>query len=406
MPLPCHVLIFCAIQFNICPQQFRIFASPVNFVLVDLYRFLACPLRPQLLACVGTLPAATMGFINAANRKRARSSSRSLLRRHHVPKTPKLDFVLLGGAASCHAVGSTCNTGRPSGYLRARLKRTSSHIKTLLGFDNASSDEPPCLGVADPMARREASRISEHSLHPSTSTMIVRPSKGGLTTIAIPQQTRLALRDSPTPGMNFDDSCNRSPSRPPSTHYMRRRSSSMRRTTSTQSLHRRLSCKFQDVFGQTTVKRRSSSYSRPSVDSVVQTVSSPVVAQSSAASTATSGSYVVLNGGLSTPPTSDGVTVSPMSLKQRPPSESWGMARAAAIFNAEIERHRLSPICETVAPPSVSIATVEAAANAKIFLETHFNQMLAGITPLVIRRAIFEEKLESLNLSVEMQEKA
>ena len=347
-----------------------------------------------------------MGFINVANRKRARSSSRGLFHRHRTPKAPKLDLVLLDGAAACHIVDAESGPDQPSGYLRTRLKRTSSHIKTLLGLGNRSSDETPCPSDAGWTAPYQGSRRSDHSLHPSTCTMIVRPSGGSLARIALPPQARLAPQDSPVSGMDCNDDWKRRCSRPPSARDIGCRSSSLRRTSSTQSLRRRLSCKFHDAFAQPTVKRRSSLRNRQSVDSIVQNVVDATLSPKSAASTATSGSYVILNGGLSTPPTSDSVPVSPTSLIHSLASEPFDINRAAAIFNAEIERRRLSPISEAVAQPTFSIASVEAAASAKIFLETCFNQILSGISPLLRRRTIFEGKLNSLNLSVEMQEKA
>ena len=344
-----------------------------------------------------------MPIINAAGRKRSRSNSR-IFQYKSAPKTPRLAVAVLDGTDVRSFVELPSPHNATAGNLKDRLKRTSSHLKTLFGFSSRGSED-----IISPQTslhvKYDGSGASFHSLNPSTCTMIVRHPR--ITLLQAPPVTQdidpmdIELSRDINGNLSSRDSNPQISSISNHDHP-----GSLHRSHSIQGLKHRITNKLRDNFGNHTVRRRSSLRSRPSMDSVIQTTKRPLNLPKSFVSTATSGSYIVLNGGLATPPTSDSLPVSPFSAATSPTSGSFDMKRAAAIFNAEIERHRLSPISELVLSPQPTITTIEAAANVKIFLETHYNQLLSGADARTMRSKAFETNLAMSDLPPSSHEMA
>ena len=347
-----------------------------------------------------------MPIINAAGRKRTQSNSR-IFQYRSIPKTPRLEVAVLDGtdARGCVDVPSSHNAA--TGNFKDRLKRTSSHIKTLFGLSSRGSEDMQCPQPSMHV-KYEGSMASFHSLNPSTCTTIVRhPQHPRITLLQEPLATHDIdlLNTHPPRNINGKISSTGSNTQIASiSNY--ERPGSLHRSHSILNLKHRLTNRLRDNFGNQTVRRRSSLRSRPSMDSVVQTIKIPLIAPKSCVSTATSGSYIVLNGDVATPPTSESMSVSPQSAATSPTSGSFDMKRAAAIFNAEIERHRLSPISEVILSPIPTIATIEATANVKIFLEARYNHLLSGSDARTMRLRAFEMQLAMSNLPASSQEAA
>ena len=73
---------------------------------------------------------------------------------------------------------------------------------------------------------------------------------------------------------------------------------------------------------------------------------------------------------------------------------------------ADVRAFPLTPIEETTPTATPTIVTVEIAANAKIFFETHFNDLLSNrASPRSLRRRDFKARLQMEPLSIEQRER-
>lgn len=178
---------------------------------------------------------------------------------------------------------------------------------------------------------------------------------------------------------------------------------------SSPNLAQQLSHKLSQTFGNPTIVHRPNMRTRPSLMSICEAKQANPCQEE-----------VISNGKASTSPSSytySGSTsigdpsTTKTSLESSPTSQRSIKAQegrdglADSTRNGAVARDKaLTPIQE--APPVVSptIATVETAANAKIYFETHFNSLLAGhTTPRSLRRRQFELKLQAQSLSEEQK---
>lgn len=181
---------------------------------------------------------------------------------------------------------------------------------------------------------------------------------------------------------------------------------SVRRSKSTPGITHRLSQKLSMTFGNPTVIHRAHLHSRPSIRAVQ--IEGPVpqlnkqgdsANDSSDPSTPLSGSGTIPNGTKSTPPTSEEPYISPDS---KYPFEN---ALIESQFFSHETGRKLTPIRE--APSfSPSIATVESAANAKVYFETYYNNIFSHADPRTQRQREFEEQLVALPLTPMEQARA
>lgn len=211
------------------------------------------------------------------------------------------------------------------------------------------------------------SQPSQNSIRSITSTSVVRPLKLTLTGGAA-DRARDFIGDLSTSGLETNSAA--------------------------PGLKRRFSNKVYEVFTQPTVVHRSELRARPSIQAVRETFET----------VSTGDSVGSPLGQASTPPTSNETTPTSWSSVLRHDSLSPLDTPNTLVVPEELGR--LSPISEATITNQPSILTAEATANAKIFLETHFNTVLNGMSPRAARFWELEQKLDALNLPPETQSRA
>ncbi|KAG9774141.1 hypothetical protein KCU88_g5585, partial [Aureobasidium melanogenum] len=342
-----------------------------------------------------------MPFINALSRKRRPSSPQRPTTPARWPtsqlsKLPKLDHILFDGTAS-NSIEST-STGRSKVSVTSQIKRGVSSIKTILGLGDRYSD----------------SSIRHHpeAVFTSTQTHLLgnehngaQPLRIRLTALADGSDARRdsfasTLQDTST--CRNDEEFNFLTAEWTGTTCHKPAQRSLRRSQSAPGLQRRITQKFQQAFGNPTVVRRSELRSRPSAQTLAHEAALAEVnltQQSSTPSTVNSGSTSPGARLTSTPMTSEPVT--PKSIAHRGSMNSFDFDRQTYFAEA-----RLTPIPETATMPPLTIRTVESAAAAKVFFETHFNSLFNGNAPRAVRRRELELKLRQHHLSPNSQYRA
>lgn len=285
-----------------------------------------------------------MPFISISSRKRRGRSSWIFFPSH---KVRVLDHGNLDGSTT---------VASPQEGIKARFRRRSSHVMSLLGLSSKEDCE-------DDDANTELFPNHLSFERDETSGTIVRS----------------------------------------------RSQHSRRQSSSVPGLTHRLSHKFSSTFGHPTVVHRTDLRSRPSVRSIHEgfeptPVDEPASLQDvSVASTYNSGSGSS-PAQLSTNPTSDCLSPSPIrsTARQLPFTDPSRMLT----FSRGLSLSRLTPISETPNIIVPSIITVEATATAKIFFETHFRHILYSHRPRSQRRKDLETSLETCNWSQAKRHKA
>ena len=179
----------------------------------------------------------------------------------------------------------------------------------------------------------------------------------------------------------------------------------LRRSQSTGGLSHRLSHLLSSTFSRPTVVHRTEHRARPTIHSLQpsDTGMGGDIQDISHASTGVSntGSSVAEK---STGPTSEGTTASPSSPCCRDNSQilTFFDPRLSTIVEGCDRTGPQEAPSEDIPKHLASIVTVEAAATAKIFLETHFNNVLARQSA----RSQRLQELEALNLPLDVQEQA
>lgn len=193
--------------------------------------------------------------------------------------------------------------------------------------------------------------------------------------------------------------------------------SGLRKSSSTPGLARQLSQKFSITFGNPTVVHRPNLRSRPSILSIRDKPTSPILSgdrelsphdSTAPSSFNASGSISpgVSPGGRSTGKTSVDSNIGPVRCpKTRDRSERQSHLGKNLVFESRVLEKPLTPIQETPIEVQPTVITVETTANAKIFFETHFNLILSGqLSPRSLRRHDLELRLQAGKLSAEQRQ--
>lgn len=193
--------------------------------------------------------------------------------------------------------------------------------------------------------------------------------------------------------------------------------SGLRKSLSTPGLARQLSQKFSITFGNPTVVHRPNLRSRPSILSIRDKPTSPILSgdqelsphdSTAPSSFNASGSISpgVSPGGRSTGKTSVDSNIGPVRCpKNRDRSERQSHLGKNLVVESRVLEKPLTPIQETPIEVQPTVITVETTANAKIFFETHFNLILSGqLSPRSLRRHDLELRLQAGKLSVEQRQ--
>lgn len=164
---------------------------------------------------------------------------------------------------------------------------------------------------------------------------------------------------------------------------------------------------FRNPFGPTVV-HRSHPKARPSLAAalgVAPTTPGPESPASSATTQSTSYSFLSTPTGNSTGKTSLDSKDSKVSYREYVEKKPVNVKRRGPVIRSNPEVN-LKPIEETVFDATnPTVITVERAAAAKIFLETHFNEMLSRPSPRSLRRRYMEAGLyRAENLSPQEKE--
>lgn len=385
-------------------------------VIPQLYHYLLYDVSITVLHDIFTMPFVNAAARNAVARKRGRTDSRTASPLP-VPKMARIDAILYDGPGSGQSSQSnstgqisaiSSSTGRLSvTNVKGKLRRSVVSLKTLLGFGNK-------YDAGRLMVSQTASRAAFERENHSDDTTVVKPLHLGLVgdTNTVNAETDVELSGSqsapltPTPTMLVDERGNPYAIDPNAQAFY-----DLRKSHSTPKLRRRLSARMQQAFANapSTVVRRAELQTRPSVQQLQHFgVITNGEQFSSNPSTLTSGSgSAPVNRNWSTPPTSEGLAVSPASIIARQEARRLPEAESGVVVrNNWCGQVELQDALGSCSSRRLSIVTVEAAATAKIFFETHFNALLNGYQPRSLRRRELELKLRSLQLEPEVQQRS
>ena len=320
-------------------------------------------------------PPNEMPFVNAASRKkRVRSSSRGLRMFSPRQKVRILDPTHLDGTGGSQpSIDSFSSRQQLKNGVRARLRRGSSRIRSLFTLNSKQTR-------ADTRSSTDAPLYRPYSNDTSTSKTVLHPlSVGNSLMRDRPTVYEDANRRvSPTPTWERVLGVELHPS-PSNARLSRKQNPGLRKSQSTPGLTHRLSHRISSTFGHPTVVHRANLRSRPSVRSMDMSLALDTnikdVQNDSAPSTynSESGSSPVTQ--QSTNPTSDGAAISPASIQRKRSLSPPDNHKALILFN-RCRGTSLTPINEVPIMHVPSITTVESTATAKIFFETHFNNLL------------------------------
>ena len=342
-----------------------------------------------------------MPFVNPLSRKRPRSNSHGPSQLTSTGKIPRLDSVLYDGTASRKSVESN-STGRVSKVnVKSKVKRGVTNIMTLLGVADKDTETAELLLAAS----HQSLSVSTKGLrggfahaNDSDATTLISPLRLRLTGAQTPElDDAYKPQSAPMTPRSGRRQCDEDETLPLAVRTSLR---NLRRSQSTTGLQYKITQKLQQTFGHPTVVHKSELRSRPSVYSLHKdSVGRNGTHQSSSPSTcySSSGSSPV-TAQKSTPPTSDSVTVTPVSVKHYDNAQNDSDAHNAALYHGLPRHARMSPVPEGTVIPGLSIMTVEATATAKIFFETHFNTILNKMDHRELRRHELETRLADLEL--------
>ncbi|KAK6367293.1 hypothetical protein LTS17_010218 [Exophiala oligosperma] len=342
-----------------------------------------------------------MPFTLAASRKRRQSSkvnpptnrgntsSRS-------SKIPRLNHLLYDGTSS-RSIEST-STGQSKTSVKTQIRRGVTNIKTILKLGdkhNAATLQPQAC-----FASAHSSPTNYILQNNSSATTLCRPLTITLTGMNHEDGTTTAptvnsARTSPGPrglqdvGVAVEKASGRDG------RYIRR-------SQSVPGLHRAIAHKFHQAFSNPTVVKRADLRSRPSIQTfALDAAETNSVLLSSTASTLNSGWGSTAERASSSPLTSIPIT----------PTSIMGYQESLNSFETDrqpyaLETRILTPIPEIKVSPSITIRTVESAAAAKAFFETHFNSLLKEASGRSLRRRELEFKLKEHQFPTNSQYRA
>lgn len=194
------------------------------------------------------------------------------------------------------------------------------------------------------------------------------------------------------------------------TRFKYRDPKDLRKSSSTPSLAHHISHKLSITFGNPTIVHRPNLRTKPSLQSLQDNLTSPVVQSSQELSPqeSTNPSSFNNSGSLSAGYQSTGQTsfdsnvASLHSSKGKNRNERQSVQRKSLIAESRIYEKPLTPIEEAPVVVTPTVVTVETTANAKIFFETHFNSILSDqVSPRSQRRRNLELWLQTASLSPE-----
>ncbi|KAI9781893.1 MAG: hypothetical protein M1816_002157 [Peltula sp. TS41687] len=198
---------------------------------------------------------------------------------------------------------------------------------------------------------------------------------------------------------------------PPRHDWAEHGGSRLRKSTS--SLKNVIAHRLSDPFMNSTVVRRPNLRARPSVRSIThRDLLENLALEASALETTDPSTQTASANTFSAPGVSTGLTslFSDGSSKQCTTTKNKSQPRVVRSRDStvleDLHLNSLAPIPETLAVRRPSIATVELTANAKIFFETHFNNILSTpVSPRSQRRRAFELEMQSKLFTSEQQDR-
>lgn len=336
-------------------------------------------------------------FVSATNRKRSPSSpplppGPASPSKPRFPKRTKLNYLFDGTGS--RSLDST-STGKSKPSVKSQLKKQISNFKSILGVDGRGSG-----------ASVQRYEDNLYSITQGSESAYILANGSNTTTLHQPLKLRLAAIPDATEGNQDANLVSTLISRAPFTPGLHTRlddddyissnaTDISKRSQSAPGLQRRLSQKFQWTLGNgnSTVVKRGSRRSRPSVQTLAQESAAATSAQlSSTPSTFNSGSFWGTHTNTSTPLTSAQMT--PQSVVRRGSMDSFDIER----HTFKMESRLLAPIPEFNSLPTLTIMTVEAAATAKMYLELHFNSIFTRDSTRNFRRRELESRMRHYRL--------
>jgi serine/threonine protein kinase len=290
------------------------------------------------------------------------------------------------------------------------MKRGMSSIISLLGIGSKQSDEDAAMLPPDHQSlsiSRSGLRAGFTHANDSNATTVVNPLRLRLTGEETPEPvTPHSASLSPCYEKELGDEFARVL---PNSLSIRRSRGDLRRSQSTPGLHCRISQRLSQAFSSPTTIKRPELKARPSAQTLHSTLPNGPGAQFSgiqlSSSPSANNSWSTSSpqdAQKSTPPTSDGATLSPASVFHHEGIALVDNDRAVHFAHTLTDQPRLTPIPEGAVLPGLSIKTVEATATAKIFFETHFNWILHGADTYEIRRHYLETMLREHQIPVNL----
>ena len=302
------------------------------------------------------------------------------------------------------SVDST-STGQSKHSVKSKIRKRVTNIRTMLGMGERCSDasmqlhpETNFTSAATYLLANDSNTTTVH--HPLKLRLTAIPDipEGDSNNSASPfakstpisprPYSRLGENDDLAPGFLNINQCGKDTGM----------------SQSAPGLQRRMSQMFRQSFGNgnSTVVKRSSLRSRPSVQALAMESAAATSTQlSSTPSTFNSGgSFWGTDRHGSTPMTSAPVT--PESIVRYGSMGSFDTERQAFMTESRL----LTPIPETSSLLTFTVQTVEAAATAKMHLELHFNSLFNGTSSRSLRHRELEMKLKDVWLPLESQNRA
>ncbi|KPI39482.1 Serine/threonine-protein kinase cbk1 [Cyphellophora attinorum] len=348
-----------------------------------------------------------MPFVNPLTRKRARSSSPQRKFRHVRPKAAPLTQVLYDGTASAASVDSDKDRLLAKNNFGTKVRNGFSSIIGLLSSEKKSDHGFTIESDGSAIAVTRTG-LGAGLVHNSQSTGSVVVKKGSVLRLvgaSYEEETAMPMTAPDTPQAYTDIGSSPSSMSMHSADYVHHR-------PSTPTLANKIQHRLQQTFSNhPTVVHRSNLRTRPSVHTLQTDSPEWMLSQvSSSPSAYTSGSgSSPKDPHKSTPATSnsEGSPATPTSVRHYEPIIIADNDQLIT-FGYDVNRpaSRMSTIPESTAGPSLSVKTVEATAAAKVFFETHFNNMLNGFCPRDSREKSLMARMRELYVPSMLHEEA
>jgi tRNA A-37 threonylcarbamoyl transferase component Bud32 len=337
----------------------------------------------------------SMPFVNPLLRKRQRSATSGRIPPNASRKIARIEELLYDGATSNRSVDLSYTGVADKNSLTTRVRRGVSSIMTFFGRSGKSDETALMITDGSELTVNHTGQYAGFThRNDSNATTLIR---SRLALIGASQEDEFELSKSAPATPNVQ-------TRPIPATYITTR---LHRSPSSPTLQTKLHNKIQQTFGvQPTVIVRNNLRSRPSV----QTLSNSATAwgsQPSSPSTYTGGSGPSPNiANQSTPATSDSTPASPGSVRRYEGISLVDNEQYLVFDHDFLHSSALSTIPEHTWATTLSIKTVEATAAAKIFFESHFNNILNNACPRDLRERALEVCMRELSVPSALQYEA